>query len=281
MNDLDERARRAGAALRTWAPSPSTPATGIAAAAVRRTRRRRAAAATVLLGLATGIGLVVASDTPGHEIRTVNTPADLDGRRSTSTSSTTAPTTAPTIATTATTVAAPAPAPAPAPVPTTVPAPPPPAPSSGCAGEVGGVGYELTLPDGWYANEPWEEVPACRYLGPEPVQLSRGESESGFDAVVSNAPVWLWSFDILGTFEERVASAANRENVVDFRRDTVDGRPAARIEEISTPGDDHLGGERYVGWWIDLGDVALRLQTDSMAHAAQLDAIVQSLRFSV
>jgi hypothetical protein len=36
-----------------------------------------------------------------------------------------------------------------------------------------------------------------------------------------------------------------------------------------------------VVWEIDLGDVALHVRAGTSAQAAQLDAIVQSLRFSI
>ena len=69
------------------------------------------------------------------------------------------------------------------------------------------------------------------------------------------------------------------------QRTTIDGRPAARFERTSAPGDGEPGGERYVVWHIDLGTVELDATAMSQRVSyeeavAALDAIVHSLRFT-
>lgn len=282
MTDVEDRARRAGAALRTWTPTASTPAaTAVAARARRRTHRHRALAGTAVLGVVAGVGLVWLPGGDGDPVRTGpagTVTTEPDGPV------TTAPST--TRSTTETTDADPGPGAGPSSttVPTTTAPPPPPEAASGsCTGQAGGTTYEVTLPDGWYANEAWEDVPACRYFAPEPVELRRGETEADPDGVHSNAAVQLAlpyeGSPPPGSFDERVSSDEQAAGVTDTRRTTVDGRPASRIERSSTPGDGEQGGVSYTTWRIDLGADEVWFTAIS-AHDAALDAIVGSLRFS-
>ena len=270
MTDLDQRARDAGAGLRAWDPGTPIPTAGaVATRAVRRTRRRRAAAGTVLLGAVAGIGLMWGGlRHDGDRVRT--------GSVTTATSDTLpSPTTSVVPGTT---------------TPSTTEGPGEPSPAtSECSGAVGGVAYEVNLPEGWHVNEAQDGVPACWLFGPQPVEASLAPAEADTPTIHSNAVVWFgqpYPADVVppGSFDERMTASANALGVVDSQRTTIDGRPAARVESVAM-GDGVPPGERYVMWHIDLGRVELTatMMTQAVTYeeaVAALDAIVQSLRFT-
>ena len=277
MIDLDQRAREAGAGLRAWDPgTPFPTASAVATRAVRRTRRRRAAAGTVLLGAIAGIGLMWGGlRHDGDSVRTGSvTTAPSDPHPPTS---------------------VPAPSPTTSVVPeATTPSPPvgpsEPGPSvRTCRGEVGGVVYEVTLPDVWYVNEAQDRLPPCWLFAPYPVEARLGPTEGDPDissnAVISFVQPYPPDAPPPGSFDQRMADIASRADVLDSQRTTIDGRPAARFERIAAPGDGQPGGERYTRWYIDLGAVELWVSTmtpgDSYDEAvAALDLIVTSMRFT-
>lgn len=277
MIDLDQRARQAGAGLRAWDPGMPIPEAGsVATKAVRRTRRHRAAAATALLGAVAGIALMWGGlREDGDPVRT--------GSDTTATSDPVPP---------STTVPGPTPSTTVVPgttTPSTPVGPSEPAPTvRECTGEVGSVSYEVTLPEGWYVNKAQDGLPACWLFGPEPIEASLGPAEGEPD-IHSNAAIEFiqpYPPDAIppGSFDQRMTDIANRADVVDSQRTTIDGLPAARFERMTTPGDGYPGGERYVSWHIDLGTVELdavtMLQTASYDDTvAALDAIVHNLRF--
>jgi hypothetical protein len=89
-----------------------------------------------------------------------------------------------------------------------------------------------------------------------------------------------------GSLDERMADRASDDNVLGSERTTIDGRTAVRIDQLSTPGDGHQGGVRYVTWYIDLGGVELWATSAPATEpsfdesVAGLDAIVHGLRLS-
>jgi len=285
MIDLETRARQAGADLRDWTPGTPTPPAGmVTVRAARRTRRHRIAAGTAVFCVAAGgAGLVWgAGHDHGDDARTgtaTTPPADEVGP------STTVPDPSPSTTsdpvTTATTVPATDPTPAPS-------------PTASCGGRIGTVSYEVTLPGGWFTNDEWAEgrlsAPACWMFAPEPVEMHLGPGENVDGEISSNAVVRFDTPNIPGepppgTFDERMAGMASMAGVQDVQRTTIDGRPAARFERISTPGDGEPGGERYVVWHIDLGTDELMVSAfaggvsyDEAVAAA--DAMVHSLRFT-
>ena len=278
MIDLDQRAREAGAGLRAWDPSTPLPAaSAVATRAVRRTRRHRAAAGTALLGAVAGIGLMWAGlRQDGDTVRTGSvTTATTDPAPPLTTMPDRSPSTSVVPETT---------------TPSTPVGPSGPGPTvRECTGELGGVSYEVSLPEGWYVNAAQDGVPACSLFGPEPVEANLAPAEADTPSVHSNAVVWFSdpypSSPPSGTFDERMTLDVNQPNVVDSQRTTIDGRPAVRIEGTTTPGDNHLGGEPYVVWHIDLGSTELWATANAQGVSYEeavtaVDAIVHSLRFT-
>jgi hypothetical protein len=147
-----------------------------------------------------------------------------------------------------------------------------------------------TLPNGWHFNEAAMGEPGCHHFAPVPVDLRPTETEAGV-GVASNAVVKLYLPHRPGqlptSFEQSVDDRAAGSNVTDTRRTTVDGHPAARFEQLTGPGDDvPVGGERFVHWTIDLGDVwldAVTLLEPGVSYeesVAAIDQIIGSLDFS-
>jgi hypothetical protein len=283
MTDFEDRARSAGAALRQWMPDDDTPSpTATARRAVHRTRTHRLAAGTLALAVLGGVGLTLRPGPGGNDVEmpddvaenpdTTTTTAP-DRTTSTDSSGTTADP-ADTTTTSSTTTSTTA---------------PPPVPTS-CTGQVEGtdVTFEITLPAGWHGNEAALGEPACHHFGPEPIDLRPTETEAGV-GVASNAVVKLYVSQGPGglpeTFDEAVAREAAGAEA--SRQITIDGHAAARFERLTGPGDDvPVGGERYVHWMVDLGDVFFDATTtidDGLTYeetAAAVDQIVESIDFS-
>jgi len=288
MTDFENRARSAGAALRGWTPDGSAPTPDTAVRrAVHRTRVHRATAGGLMVAVLGGVGLLW-GPTRGDDVRT--SPA-------TSTDDVTTTTEAPDPTTPTTATADPDPGADPAePVGTTTPttatptttAPPEEPASTSCTGQVAGTGitFTATVPAGWHTNEAAMGEPGCHHFGPQPVELRPTETEAGV-GVASNAVVQLFVSQGPGVpipFDEWVVVMAEQSNVTDFRRDTVDGHAAARLEQVTSPGDDvPEGGERYAHWIIDLGDVWFDAVTASEPgvsyeeSVAAIDQIVTTL----
>jgi hypothetical protein len=297
MTDFEDRARSAGDALRTWTPGDDTPSPDTAVRrAVRRTRVHRATAGGLLVAALGGVGLLWGPNDGGNDVHTgpagtsdapttteepantgpfATTPTEPDDDESaggaepavTSVPSTTATTTTPT-----TTEA-------------------PPAPTT-CTGQIGetSITFVATLPAGWHHNEVAMGEPGCHHFAPVPVDLRPTETEAGV-GVASNAVVKLYLPHRPGqlptSFEQSVDDRAAGSDVTDIRRTTVDGHAAARFEQLTGPGDDvPVGGERFVRWTIDLGDVwldAVTLLEPGVSYeesVAAIDQIVGSLDFS-
>ncbi len=172
-------------------------------------------------------------------------------------------------------------------VPTTEPSAPPPQPA-GCTGQIGGVSYEVTLPDGWHSNEAAEPAPACQLFAPERVETHIGETESDpglhSNAVVRFAMPYPPGEPPPFSFDERMNTNAISDGVLDSQRTTIDGRPAARFERTTLAGDGYPGGDTQVIWHIDLGTVELAatMHAQDLSYheaVAGLDAIAHSLRF--
>jgi hypothetical protein len=265
MTDFEDRARSASTALRRWMPDDPTPSpTAAVRRAVRRTRVHRATAGTLLVAVLGGVGLAWGPSDGGDDVR-------IDPAVTEPTGGAGEPGTTPTTGTPATTEAS-------------EPA------SPTCTGQVNGtsITFRAALPAGWHANEAALGEPACHHLGPQPIELRPTETESGM-GVASNAVVRLYVSmgpgGIPTTFDEAVDDEAG--NSESSRRTTVDGHPAARFERLTGPGDDvPVGGDRYVHWKIDLGDVwfdAVTLPERGGSYeesAAAIDQIVGSLRLS-
>lgn len=281
MTSIDELARRAGDDLRHWDPELTE---GEPSAAIARIRRRRTAtrlaagsvAAAVLLGV--GIWQVGA-----HEQGSVVTrPADQDAPAPTTSGgdgndapapSTTAPTEEPT------TTALPA---VPAPTDLAETARP-----STCTGRLSdGRTYVVDLPDGWYANEAFENVPACTHFAPVPIEFFDHDEVFGW---ASNHDVWL---TLTGegvpegmTWEESIEPHENElSGPIDAEYSTVAGEAAVREGRV----DGQTGDGRWVRWTFllggDRGTAAAGAEspngTPYETSVAALDSIVRSIRIA-
>jgi hypothetical protein len=87
------------------------------------------------------------------------------------------------------------------------------------------------------------------------------------------------------SFEQSIADRQAGGNVLDTRRTTIDGHPAVRYEQPTQAGDGSQGGDRYVRWSVDLGDVWLEAVTllppgvSFDEAAAGIDQIMTGLQF--
>jgi hypothetical protein len=287
VSDFENRARAAGDALRDWTPDgPVATPDAAVRRAVHRTRVHRATAGGLLAVALGGVGLLWGPGGDGDDVD-ISPQTSIDDLTTTTeapepTTSTTPTTAAPDpvepVETTTTT----------APTTTTAEAPV----ATSCTGQVAGtaIGFTATVPAGWHTNESAMGEPACHHFGPAPIELRPTETEAGV-GVASNAVVQLFVSQGPGampvSFDEWIDTRAGQSNVTGTRRTTVDGHPAARFELVTGPGDDvPQGGDRYVHWMIDLGDVwfdavtTLEPGVTYEESVAAIDQIVASLDFT-
>lgn len=243
MTSIDERARRAGDDLRSW--DPHLPE-GQPSAAIGRTRRRRRATRVAAGGVMAAAVLAVGVwQAEVHERGSVETrPAGRDEPRPTTTGEdpdvTPVPSTAPT-ASSATTA---------------LPTPPPPAPPAQpttCTGTLSdGRRFVVDLPDGWYANDAFEGMPACSRFGPVPLEFFDYVEDWGW---ASNHDVTLTltpgSLPPGTTWEESLEPHPNEySGPITPEYTTIAGEAAVREDRV----DPQNGGRRWVRWKFLIGD---------------------------
>ena len=279
MTSIDELARRAGDDLQRWNPNliESEPAV-----AMGRLRRRRTATRAAVGGMAAALVVAVGIwQAAAHEQGSVMTrPAGEDQPRPTTTASPDAATPAPsTTAPTESSVTTAVPV-APAPVDTSDPAQP-----TSCSGQLSdGRTYVVDLPAGWYANEAFEDVPACTHFGPVPVEFFDHDESAGW-ASNSDVTIDLSSEPLPDgtTWEQSLEPHANEySGPITPEYTTIAGQPAVREDRV----DPQNGGLRWVRWKFLLGgDQGTAVAGEESQNGtpyetsvAALDSIVRSIR---
>lgn len=285
MTSIDELARRAGDDLRSWDPELAEREPSVA---IGRIRRRRVAARFAVGGVAAALVLGLGIWQGGtHEPGNVVTrPADQDEPGPTTTrderNDTPQPsTTAPTESSTATPVPA-------------VPDPTEPtdptdlaetATMSTCTGHLSdGRTYVVDIPEGWYANEAFENEPACTHFAPAPVEFFDPDEIFGW---ASNSDV---SLTLTGeglpegvTWEESIEPHASElSGPIEAEYSTIAGEAAVREDRV----DGQTGDGRWVRWTFllggDRGSAAAGGEslngTPYESSVAALDSIVRSIR---
>lgn len=282
MTSIDELARRAGDDLRSWDPELAEREPSVA---IGRIRRRRVAARFAVGGVAAALVLGLGIWQGGtHEPGNVVTrPADQDEPGPTTTrderNDTPEPsTTAPTESSTATSVPA-------VPEPTDRTDLAETARMSTCTGHLSdGRTYVVDLPAGWYANEDYDNVPACTRFGPAPLEFWDYDLHGGW---ASNSDVWL---TLTGeglpegvTWEQTLELHPNEySNVITAEYTTIAGEAAVRVHRVN-PQD---GGRRWMSWTFLLGGDHGSASTGEQSpngtpyetSVAALDSIVRSIR---
>lgn len=285
MTSIDELARRAGDDLRSWDPELAEREPSVAIGRIRRRRvAARFAAGGVAAALVLGLGIWQGgTHEPGN---VVTRPADQDEpgptttrdeRNDTPEPSTTAPTASPT-----TTPVPAAPAPTEPTEPTDLAET---ARMSTCTGRLSdGRTYVVDLPAGWYANEAFEDVPACTHFAPVPLEFWDDDEIWGW---ASNSDVWL---TLTGeglpdgvTWEQSLEPHPNEySGPITPQYTTIAGEAAVREDRV----DLQNGGLRWVRWTFllggDRGTAATGEQspngTPYETSVAALDSIVRSIR---
>jgi hypothetical protein len=275
MTSIDELARRAADDLHSWNPDLAERDPSAAIARIcRRRAATRAAVGSMAAALVLGVGIWQAA---AHERDSVVTrPAGQD-ERPTTTGEDPGDTPVP-----STTV------PTDAPVTTALPVAPPPAdpvhPTT-CTGQLSdGRSYVVDLPAGWYANEAFENVPACTHFASVPLEFSGYDEQAGWasnnDVAITLTPL---SLPEGTTWEQYLELQPNEySGPITPEYTTIAGETAVREDRV----DPQNGGRRWVRWRFLLGgdqgfavaDEESPNGTPYETSVAALDSIVRSIR---
>jgi hypothetical protein len=157
--------------------------------------------------------------------------------------------------------------------------------TSSCTGRLSdGRTYVVDVPEGWYANEAYENVPACTHFAPVPLEFFDHDEHGGW---ASNHDVWL---TLTGeglpegmTWEQTLEPHPNEySGPITPEYTTIAGEAAVREDRV----DPQNGNRRWVRWKFLLGGdqghaVAGEESLNGTPYetsVAALDSIVRSIR---
>jgi hypothetical protein len=127
-------------------------------------------------------------------------------------------------------------------------------------------GYTVEYPSGWSTNA-GEVVPPCRFFHPEPFGVPEATEVIGLAVTVSVEPV---PFERVSGSDDLTEEELSREET------TVAGRPAVRVETVST-GDGLLPeGIRSYRYAVDLDGrtlVAVTRDVEGLDYAGNQDVV--------
>lgn len=135
------------------------------------------------------------------------------------------------------------------------------------------AGYTVELPQGWSTND-GEVVPPCRFFHPEPFEVPEATEVIGLAVTVSVEPV---PFERVSSPDDMSEDELSREQT------TVAGRPAVRVETVSTGEGLLPEGVRSYRYAVDLDGrtlIAVTRDVEGLDYAENqevVDAMMDSL----